>query len=132
MIVATYLAWPTENRGASGQEPDPAVLRDLQEIVQIRERLAATHEVLLAAGRAADDGRAAIGLAEARIDLAREQGQTDQVLAELQRIVSLQEARLARAEARSTEGVSPIIRDEIRVEVLQARIRLARERALPH
>jgi hypothetical protein len=130
ILVVAYVVGTPEITTTDDHAPDPAIVRDLQEIVQIRERLVANYQVLVSAGRAPDDGHAEIALAEARIDLAREQRQTDQVLAGLQRLVSVQEGRLARAEARVGDRIGPIERDEIRVDVLQARIRLARERTV--
>ena len=123
---------PTENRNTSHGEltPDPAVVTNLQEIVEVRQRIAESHHLLVQAGRALDDGTAEIALAEARMELARERHQREDVLAELKKIITVHEGRLVRAKA-TLDRTSTAQLDEIRVGLLRAQIHLAREQAKP-
>lgn len=111
----------------SHRAPDPAVVAKLQEIVEVREQLLKAHQLLLEAGRAQDDGAAEIDLAEARIQLARERGQADLVMAELRNSVTTHEKRLERAKARAADRGPVGEVDRLRVALLEAEVRLQRE-----
>ena len=112
----------------SHRAPDPAIIAKLQEIVEVRQQLLKVHQLKLEVGKAEDDGAAEMALAEARIQLARERGQADLVIAELRKMVTTHERRLEVAKARAGLGtVPPEEVDRVRVALLEAQVRLQRE-----
>lgn len=116
----------------SHRAPDPAVLAELREIVELRQALLKTHRVLLENGRAKDDGAAELALAEAQLLLARERGQADRVIAELRNMVTTHERRLEVARKKAEVGaVSPEDVARLRIALLEARVRLRRAEAFP-
>ena len=107
-------------------EPDAKILSKLSEIVSIRERIAKNYEEMLKAGRAAHNGLAEVELAEARVDLARERGQTDAVIAELQGLVAAHERRTKWMAGLATDRVAQAVIDTAQVGLLEAQVRLLR------
>jgi hypothetical protein len=105
---------------------DPAIVAKLSEIVTIRERAFANYEVLLAAGRAPFEGSAAIDLAEARIELARERGQNDAIVTALKELVVAHERRLKRAQDAMKDRLPPGEVDKAKAALLEAEVRLLR------
>jgi outer membrane protein TolC len=100
----------------------------LQEIVEVRRQLLKVHQLKFENGLAEYDGAAEIALAEARIQLARERGQADLVIAELRNMVTTHERRLEVAKAKAGNGVGPPEElDRVRVALLEVQVRLQRE-----
>jgi hypothetical protein len=60
-------------------EPDPVIISKLRDLITIRERQVEMHNVLAGSGRLSGPPSAAIALAEARIELAREVDQQEDV-----------------------------------------------------
>lgn len=106
--------------------PDPKIIAKLSEIVAIRERLFQSYELNLGAGRVPVDGSAAIDLAEARIDLARERGRGDEVVGALKALVSAQERLLKTTQALAKDRLPLADLERVKVCVLQAEVRLLR------
>jgi hypothetical protein len=106
--------------------PDPLIISKLSEIVSIRERVAKNNEQMRAAGRAPENSVAEIELAEARIDLAKEKGQRQEVAAELRNLVAIHEQRWKRISALPTDRVAPDEIDHARADLLAAQVRLLR------
>jgi hypothetical protein len=112
----------------SQRAPDPAIIAKLQEIVELRQQLLKGHQAMVQMGKAEDDGAAEIALAEARLQLARERGQADLVIAELRNFVATQERRLEMAKKRVEVGAAgPDEVARVRVVLLEAQVRLQRE-----
>src|SRR6185436_19747975 len=86
-ILAAQQQRSSPLRPAGSVEPDARIVAKLSEIVGIRERLAKNYEEMLGAGRASTDSLAEVELGEARVDLARERGQRDAIITELQGLV---------------------------------------------
>ncbi len=108
--------------------PDPALIAKLQEIVEVRQQLLKVHQIKFENGRTEDDGAAEIALAEARIQLGRERGEADLVIAELRNIVTTHERLLKIAQAKARVGAAPPEEvDRVRVALLEAQVRLQRE-----
>ena len=124
---------PAHQKTTSGNKPlprvpDPVIIAKLQEIVEVRQQLLKVHQLRLELGKAEDDGAAEIALAAARIQLAREQGRADLVIAELRNMVTTHERCLEMAKVRAGEGlVPPEEADRVRVALLEAQVRLQRE-----
>ena len=94
----------------------------------MRQQLLKTHQVKLETGRAEDDGAAEVALTEARIELAREQGNADLVIAELRNMVATQERLLQIARKRVEVGAAgPDDVARVRVVLLNYQVRLLRE-----
>jgi len=118
---------PAALEGASHRVPDPTMIAELQEIVELRQELLKTHRVMVENGRAENDGADEIALAEARMQLARERGQPDSVMAELRNIVTTQERRLEVAKTKAEVGAdSPEKVARARIALLEAQVRLRR------
>jgi hypothetical protein len=109
--------------------PDPAVLAGLEEMVDIRQRLAESQRLLVQAGRSPDDGSAEIALAEARMELANERQHEAEVIAQLKKIVTIHEGCYERAKAGSADRTSTRALDEVRLALLRAQVALARKEA---
>ena len=107
-------------------EPDARIVFKLTEIVGIRERAANSYEQMLGAGRASSDGLAQVELAEARVDLAREQGQSAAIITELQGLVAAHERRTKWMAGLATDRIAPEVVDRARVALLEAQVRLLR------
>ena len=101
-------------------EPDARIVSKLSEIVSIRERLAKNFEVLLGAGRASVEGLAEVELAEARVDLARERGQPDGIITELQGLVAAHERRTKRLGGHAADRVPSGEVDRAQAALLEA------------
>ena len=109
----------------SKRAPDPAIIAKLQEIVELRQQLLKGHQAMVQVGKAEDDGAAEIALAEARLQLARERGQADLVIAELRNLVATQERRLKTAQKKVEVGAAgPDEVARVRVVLLEAQVRL--------
>jgi hypothetical protein len=106
--------------------PDPQIISRLTEIVNIRERAAKNHEQMRAAGRAPENSVAEIELAEARINLAKEKGQRQEIATELRNLVAIHEKRWKRIGALPTDRVAQDEIDRARVDLLAAQVRLLR------
>jgi len=111
---------------ARSVEPDARILAKLSEIVAIRERLARNHEEMLAAGRASSDSLVEIELAEARIELARERGQRDAIISELQGLVAAHERRTKKISSFPKDRFPPAEIDRAQAALLEAQVRLLR------
>jgi len=107
-------------------EPDPQILSKLSEIVSIRERAAKNHHEMLQAGRASHNGLAEVELAEARIDLARERGRPEAIVAELKGLVAAHERRTKWMAGLATDRIAVADIDRAQVELLEAQVRLLR------
>ena len=107
-------------------EPDARIVSKLSEIVGIRERAAKNYEEMLKAGRASSDGLAQVELAEARVDLAREQGQPAAIITELQGLVAAHERRTKWMAGLATDRIAPGVVDRAQVALLEAQVRLLR------
>ena len=124
---------PADPKTTSGgrptqRAPDPAVIAKLQEIVELRQQLLKEHQLKAQVGKAEFDGVAEIALAEARLQLARERGQADLVMAELRNLVATQERLLEIAKHRVEVGAAgPDEVARVRVVLLGAQVRLQRE-----
>jgi hypothetical protein len=124
---------PASQKSTSGDKPnhhapDAAIVAKLQEIVEVRQELLKLHQRMLEAGVTQDDGAAELALAEARMQLARERGQSELVRAELRNIVTTHERRLELAKARAAVGGQTAADIErVRVALLEAEVRLQRE-----
>ncbi len=103
------------------------IIAKLSEIVAIRERLFQSYELLLGAGRAPVDGSAAIDLAEARIELARERGHKEDVIGALKDLVAAQERRLKSLQDLLKDRFAPADLEKVKVALLEAEVRLLRE-----
>jgi hypothetical protein len=104
----------------------------LQKIVALRQTMAEHQRQLVAASRATDDGAADLALAQARLELARELAQEEQILAELQKIVALYRRRLEVARSMADQAVKGTTRlslAEAEIQLLQAQIAVDRELA---
>ena len=106
--------------------PDARIVSKLSEIVGIRERAAKNYQEMLKAGRASHNGLAEMELAEARVDLAREHGQTAAVIAELQGLVAAHERRTKWMAGLATDRIAPAEIDRAQVALLEAQVRLLR------
>ena len=113
-------------RAAESVVPDARIVAKLSEIVGIRERLARNYEEALRAGRASHDSLAEVELAEARVDLARERGQREAIITELQGLVAAHERRTKWMSSLSKDRVAPVEIDRAQAALLEAEIRLLR------
>jgi hypothetical protein len=112
----------------SPQLPDPAIIAKLQEIVELRQQLLKGHQLKAQAGKAEFDGVAEIALAEARIQLARERGQADLVIAELRNPMATLDGFLEMAKKKVEVGAAgPDAVAQVRVLLLETQVRLQRE-----
>ncbi len=133
VVAAVFLTWSSsDSRSAADdpEEPNPKVVALLEEIVEVRERMAEGYLLRWKAGEETRPHAAAIALAKARLDLARERRDEAEVMELLETIVGLHEKDVAiQREAfrggRRTGG--EINRSEI--GLLRARVRLEKERA---
>ena len=107
-------------------EPDARIVSKLSEIVGIRERIAKNYEEMLKAGRASRNGLAEVELAEARVDLARERGQPDAIIAELQSLVAAHERRTKWMGSLASDRIPSEEIDRAQAALLEAQIRLLR------
>lgn len=108
---------------------DPAIVSKLEEIVKISERMVMLEERRFKAGGNADVYQSKIALSNARIELATELQQNDAVMIELEGIVTIQEAILQRAEARSADRTRPSDIAQIQMDLLHSQIRLMRAKS---
>ena len=108
-------------------EPDARIVAKLSEIVSIRERLAKSYEEMIKAGRASVDGLAEVELAEARIALARERGQREAVITELQGLVAAHERRAQRMHGLAKDRLPSGEVERTQAALLEAQVRLLRE-----
>lgn len=112
--------------------PNAAIIAKLIEIVQIREQLVQIEQALYQSGRAsAEDGSgvqlAEIALAEARADLAREQGKGEALIAALQDLVAAHEKRVEWARRMKEQArASDVGIKQAQVALLKAQVRLLR------
>jgi hypothetical protein len=105
---------------------DSAIITKLEEIVSIREGLFETYEILLRAGRIPANSSTAIELADARIELARERGEHERILAEMQQIVLIHEEHIKRLQGRSVDQATSTEVERARALLLEAEVRLLR------
>lgn len=120
------VAQQQRNSPVRSPEPDARIVSKLSEIVGIRERAARNYQEMMKAGRASRDGLAEVELAEARVDLARERGQTEAVIAELQSLVAAHERRTKWMASLATDRIAPGEIDRAQVALLEAQVRLLR------
>lgn len=130
-LAFAFVFFAQQQRTTQAQQPtpaapDPKIVAKLSEIVAIRERLFQNYERMLEAGRAPVDGSAALDLAEARIDLARERGRRDEIIAALKDLLSAQERVLKWAQALAKDRLPGADLERVRVRVLEAEVRLLR------
>ncbi len=112
---------------AAGASSDSALVGKLREIVTLRQKLAEANERAVRSGRGETDGHYELALAEARLQLARELGQRKEQVAALEDALKVQRRRLEDAKRRAEVGAaSPEDVDTIRVEVLEAEVKLLR------
>jgi hypothetical protein len=128
LLIALFpLGHSAENpRGIA--EPDPALISKLRDLITIREQQVEMHNVLAGAGRVSGVPSATIALAEARIELARELDQQEDVLAQMQKIVELRRGWLGQLENRTTDRVREVDIIEAHAAVIQAEVQLLREK----
>jgi hypothetical protein len=128
LLIALFpLGHSAENpRGIA--EPDPALISKLRYLITIREQQVEMHNVLAGAGRVSGVPSATIALAEARIELARELDQQEDVLAQMQKIVELRRGWLGQLENRTTDRVREVDIIEAHAAVIQAEVQLLREK----
>lgn len=132
LAIAVFAAQTPTTQTLDHKAPNPKVIQYLQEIVQIRERAVKSVELLHDAGRGpAFDDDAEVALAEAQIELAREQQHTDRVIAGLEKIVSIKETQIERIKARLSDHAHMNLNAE-HLDLLRAKIRLERARAEVH
>lgn len=125
VVVAQQQRSPQTRRpGSAGS--DPAIIAKLSEVVAIRERLAKSFEIQLAAGRASADGLAEIELAEARISLAEEQGQPDSLIEQFKGLVAAHERRVKNLAILAKDRTPLAEVDRARAALLEAQVRLLR------
>lgn len=117
---------PVHAQQTASAKPDPKIIAKLAEVVAIRERLLQSYELMLGAGRAPVDGSAAIDLAEARIDLARERGHRDEIISALKDLVGAQDRLLKRAEQLRKDNLAEADLEKVRARLLEAEVRLLR------
>ena len=116
--------------GSAG--PDAKVLSKLTEIVHVREQLVEIEQALFNSGRAsAENGSgvelAEVELAEAKVDLAREKGQRDGLIAALQGLVAANERRVEWTKRmKDLARVSDVEIKRAQAELLKAQVRLLR------
>ena len=130
LLVGCSPADPKTTSGGqpSQRAPDPAIIAKLQEIVELRQQLLKGHQLKAQVGKAEFDGVAEFALAEARIQLARERGQADLVIAELRNLVATLDSVLEMAKKRVEVGAAgPDAVAQVRVLLLEAQVRLQRE-----
>ncbi len=129
--VFTFVLVAQQQRTSSARptgaaEPDARIVSKLSEIVSIRERQAKNFEQMLAAGRASGDGLAQVELAEARVELAREQGQPAAIITELQGLVAAHERRTKWMAGLAIDRLAPGHIDRAQIALLEAQVRLLR------
>jgi len=109
------------------KKPNPEIIAKLQEIVKLRERQMETQQLLmeLKKGESKDLAAAKVALAAARIEVAKEQGQAEEVEKELRKIIKAWKSCVAREEALAEEDRKTLTElGELRVALLEAEIRL--------
>jgi hypothetical protein len=125
--VFTFILMGQQQPGLAGAgAPDARIVAKLSEIVSIRERLAQSYEQMVAAGRAPADGLAEIELAEARVELARERGQANAVMTELQGLVAAHERRTKRIASLPKDRIANGEIERAQAAFLEAQVRLLR------
>jgi hypothetical protein len=103
--IASFGSEPASASRGGTEQSDSPVVSKLRQLEAIRERQAELEKTWAEAGRVSPEPAAAVALAEARIDLARELGQHDIVLAQLQKIVELRRDWLAYVKRRAVDRV---------------------------
>ena len=132
VLLSSTLLAEESSKVPGSAEPDAKVLTKLTEIVQIREHLVEIEQALFNSGRAsAENGSgvevAQVELAEARVDLAREKGQRDDLIAALQGLVAANERRVDWAKRmKDLARVSDVEIKRAQAELLKAQVRLLR------
>lgn len=123
-LLTNLLSAAPEN---NSKQPDPVVVKKLEEIIKIRERIAETAQLEFELGKVVAYNEALTELAEAKIALAYETREPSVVVSELASIVALRQQQLNREKAlaedsrRTEEGIGVI-----RIKLLEAEIRLHR------
>jgi hypothetical protein len=132
-VLFSFTLFAQEPAKAPGSaRPDAKVIAKLTEIVQIQEQLVELEQALQKAGRAsAENGSgvegAEVELAEARVDLALEQGQREAVLAALQGLLAANERRVEWAKRmKELARVSDVEVKRAQAALLKAQVRLLR------
>lgn len=107
--------------------PDPVVIRKLEEIVKLRDRIAESAKLELELGRGDSLNEAFVKLAEAKLELASEKGNQEGIISALETIVQFRqheldrEISLAEDDRRTQEEIG-----HFRIKLLKAEIRLHR------
>ena len=128
--VFTLVVVAQQQRSSKSVDPDARIVSKLTEIVSIRERLAKSNEEMIRVGRAPADGLAQIELAEARVDLARERGQREEVITELQGLVAAHERRTERMNVLAKDRVLPGEVERAQVKLLEAQVRFRNQQPM--
>lgn len=133
VFITVTLVAQQHSKASNSAGTDANIIAKLTEIVQIREQVVEYRQALYSAGRASSgdvDGieSARIELAEARIDLAREQGQREALVNALQGLVAAHEQRVELAKNRKNLArASDVEIKEAQAALLKAQILLMRE-----
>jgi|GEM_PF-6470060 len=112
--------------------PDGKIIAKLSELVQIREQQLEIEQALHQSGRAdAENGAgvevALVDLAEARVDLAREQGKREALITALQELVAANERRVGWAKKmKELARASDVGIKQAQAELLKSQVRLLR------
>ena len=132
VLFSSTLLAEESSKAPGSTEPDAKVLSKLTEIVHVREQLVEIELALFNSGRAsAENGSgvelAEVELAEAKVDLAREKGQRDELIAALQGLVAANERRVEWAKRmKDLARVSDVEIKRAQAELLNAQVRLLR------
>ena len=113
-----------EEREKRSAKKDSATL--LKEMVEIRQRILEGERLQLKAGMVTDIRKSEIALAKAKLRLARALKDSEGVVSMLRRIVEIQRHHLKRLENRTGDRVSQMEIDRVRIDLLQAMLRLAK------
>lgn len=132
VLFSSTLLAEESPRAPGSAGPDAKVLSKLTEIVHVREQLVEIEQALFNSGRAsAENGSgvelAEVELAEAKVDLACEKGQRDDLIAALQGLVAANERRVEWAKRmKDLARVSDVEIKRAQAELLKAQVRLLR------
>lgn len=130
VLIAVLLAmlggYALSSAPAAARPPDPDIVDKLRRIIQLQEQVVDMHGTLVQAGRARPDNAAEIALAEARIELAREQNNPEAIRAELARIVEARRGWVEYLEKLITDRYSQMDLHQARIDLIKAEVELLR------
>ena len=134
ILLSCVLAWlavaqsPESERKSSSDSGD--VVHLLTQLVRLQEGVVAAHRQQYLAGQRSEFLAAEIDLSKTRIQLAKERGQAERVLEELQRIVKLHEQRVKRLSHEFEAGaITAVEHQKAEISLLKAQVRLAKARS---